>query len=244
VHAQRLLGKRMDFPTADAKPEQVAEFRKNAGVPETPDKYGITLPAPLAGKEWDAGAVSKFLGAMHKAHARPEAVQAGLDFFVEYMAQETDRERAAGAQESQTERAAAVKQLEAIWGPQGGPLWRHHETRAITAIETLMADAPPAAVQRIKESANDPEVAHAFSLLADSLIERGFVGEAEQTGGLGLEDAQAKADAIRDASLKDPAHPFRNPNHPEHERVMKQFLAYSAIAAGPRGHEVIAEVRR
>lgn len=245
VHAQRLIGKATEYPKADAKPEDVAEYRRRAGVPETAAKYGVTLPQAPAGKAWDQGLLSGFLEAMHGAHARPEVVQAALDQFVTYAAKEADRERAASASESVADRAAAVKALEAVWGPQGGALWRHHETRALMAIDTLMGDAPPEAIQRIKEAANDPEVAHAFSLLADGLLERGFVGAAEQASDVGgASQAQAKADAIRDAAAKDPRHPFVDATHPDHERVVNEFLAYSAIAAGPRGREVVAEVRR
>lgn len=245
VNAQRLVGgKGFEPPPPGAKPEAVAEFRKRAGVPETPDQYGITLPKAPEGKSWDQGQLSAFLGRMHAAHARPEIVQAAVDMFVEVMAKQQDASRAQTAQESQADRAAAVKQLEAMWGPQGGPLWNHHHSRANLAIQTLMGDAPPEAIQRVLETANDPEVAHAFSLMADSLIERGFVGEAEQAGGMGVEDALTKADAIRDAAAADPAHPFNDPTHPQHDKVLKQFLAYHAVAAGPRGHEVVAEVRK
>ena len=246
VHAQRVIGKAVEYPAADAKPDAVAEFRKRAGVPESADKYRetVTMPTAPAGVTWDQAALGEFFGAMHQAHARPEVVQAGLNAFVSYMAKHADRTRSEEAQESQADRTAAVKALEGIWGPFGGPLWKHHNERAVTAIETLMGDAPPEAVQRVKEAANDPEMAHAFSLMADSLVERGFLGEAEQASSFGAGDAQAKADAIRDAAAKDPTHPFRDERHPEHERVVKQFLAYSAVAAGPRGHEIIAEVRR
>jgi hypothetical protein len=244
VHAQKLIGRGIEYPGADAKPEVVAEFRKRAGVPESPEKYGVTLPQAPEGVAWDQGLVGAFLTRMHAVHARPEVVQAGLEMFVEAMAKQSDRERSALAQESQADRAAAVKALEALWGPQGGALWKHHNSRAITAIETLMGDAPPEAIQRVKESANDPEVAHAFSLMADALIERGFVGEAEQASSVGIGDVLAKADAIRDAAAKNPAHPFNDPTHPEHEKIVAEFLAYHARAAGPRGREVVAEVRR
>lgn len=244
VHAQKLVGKGFEPPPADAKPETVAEFRKRAGVPETPEQYGVTMPKAPEGVTWDQGQVKGFLARMHAAHARPDQVQAALDTFVEVMAKHQDVTRGREAQETQADRAAAVKALEAIWGPRGGALWNHHNSRAITAIETLMGDAPPEAIERVKASANDPEVAHAFSLMADSLIERGFVGEAEGASSLGTTDALSRADAIRDAAAKDPAHPFNDPTHPEHEKIVNQFLAYHATAAGPRGREIVAEVRR
>ena len=244
VHAQRLVGKGFEPPPADAKPEMLAEFRKRAGVPETPEQYGVTMPKAPEGMTWDQGQVTGFLAKMHAAHARPDQVQAALDTFVEVMAKQQDVTRSRDAQETQADRMAAVKALEAMWGPRGGALWNHHNARALMAIETLMGDAPLEAIERVKASANDPEVAHAFSLMADSLIERGFVGEAEGASSLGTTDALSRADAIRDAALKDPAHPLNDPTHPEHEKIVKQFLAYHAVAAGPRGHEIVAEVRR
>lgn len=246
VHAQKLVGKAVEYPGADAKPDQVAEFRKRAGVPESADKYQITLPKPPegSGMEWDQKMLSGFLGKMHAAHARPEAVQAAIDTYVEHMATRWDQWRNLQAQSEQQDLSGAVAELEKKWGPRDGPMWKHHQGRAELAVRTLMADAPPAAVQRIVESANDPEVAHAFSLLADSLLERGFLGEDEMPSGMGGETAQQEADKIRDAAAKDPSHPLNDPNHPQHEAVVKKYLEFNAIAAGPRGREVVAEARR
>lgn len=246
VETKRMVGKGVEVPPADAKPEVLAEFRKRAGIPESPDKYAVTLPKPPegSGMEWDQKMLAGFLQRMHAAHARPEQVQAAIDTYVEHMATRWDQWRNMQAQAEGQDLSTAVAELEKKWGPKDGPMWKHYQGRAELAVRTLMADAPPAAVQRIIESANDPEVAHAFSLLADSLLERGFLGEDEMPSGLGATDAQAKADAIRDAAVKDPQHPLNDPHHPEHEKVMKQYLEYNAIAAGPRGREVVADARR
>ncbi|MGH2370949.1 MAG: hypothetical protein ACRDI2_22455, partial [Chloroflexota bacterium] len=61
---------------------------------------------------------------------------------------------------------------------------------------------------------------------------------------LGAESAQQKADEIRDAAIKDPKHPLNDPSHPEHEQVLKRYLEFQAVAAGPRGREVVATVMR
>ncbi len=246
VHAQKLVGKGLELPTADAKPEQLAEFRKRAGVPDSPDKYQITLPTPPegSGMEIDKPMLSTFLAKMHAAHARPEVVQAAIDIYAEHMAQRWDQWRSQQAQSENEDLSGAVAELEKKWGPRDGPMWKHHQGRAELAIRTLMSDAPQAAIQRVVESANDPEVAHAFSLMADSFIERGFLGESEVPSAMAGETAQQKADEIRDAAKKDPNHPLNDPSHPEHEAVVKRYLEYNAIAAGPRGREIVAEVRR
>lgn len=246
VHAQRLVGKSLEFPGADAKPEQVAEYRKRAGVPETPDGYKITLPAPPegSGMSWDQTLVKSFLAEMHGVHARPEVVQAAINTYYADMNKKWDAWRNQQNASENEDLSGAIKELEKKWGPKDGPMWKHYAGRAELAIRTLMGDAPPSAIQKIVESTNDPEVAHAFSMLADSLLERGFLGEEEMPSGMGADDAQRKADEIRDAAVKDPQHPLNNPNHPEHDRVMKQYLEYNAVAAGPRGREVVAEARR
>lgn len=246
VETKRMVGKGLDVPGKDAKPEQIAEYRKRAGIPESPDKYPLTLPKPPEGSGMaiDQKMLSGFLGKMHAAHARPEIVQAALDAYAEHMATRWDQWRNLQAESEQTDLSGAIAELEKKWGPKDGPMWKHHQARAELAIRTLMADAPIPAVQRIVESANDPEVADAFSQLADSLIERGFLGEDELPSGMGAEDAQSKADAIRDAALKDPAHPLNDPHHPEHEKMLKNYLELNAVAAGPRGREVVASVMR
>jgi hypothetical protein len=246
VHAQKLVGKSLDVPGADAKPEQIAEYRKRAGVPDTPAGYKLTLPTPPegSGMEIDQAVLSDYLGRMHAQHARPEVVQAGLDAYAEHMAKNWDRWRSQQASSEQEDLSGAIAELEKKWGPKDGPMWKHHQGRAELAIRTLMSDAPTDAIQRVVESANDPEVAHAFSLMADAFIERGFLGESEVPSAMAGETAQQKADEIRDASLKDPNHPLNDPSHPEHAAVMKKYLELNAIAAGPRGREVVAEVRR
>lgn len=247
VNAQKLVGKGIEFPAADAKPEQVADFRKRAGIPESPDKYAITLPKPPegSGMEIDPKLLSTFLGRMHAVHARPDQVQAALNMYAEHMAANWDRLRNQQAQDEANDGAAVIAELEKKWGPRDGPMWKHHLGRADLAVRTFMAEAPPSAVQRVVDQINgDAELAHAWSLMADSLLERGFLGEDEMPSGLGASDAQQRADTIRDAAAKDPQHPLRNEHHPEHAKVVKEFLELNAIAAGPRGREVVAEARR
>jgi len=149
------------------------------------------------------------------------------------------------AQDEGADAAAVITELEKKWGPKDGPMWKHHLGRADLALRTFMDGAPPSAVQRVVDQINgDAELAHAWSLMADSLLERGFLGADEMPSGLGASDAQQRADTIRDAAAKDPQHPLRNEHHPEHAKVVKEFLELNAIAAGPRGREVVAEARR
>lgn len=244
LEAQKLVGDSIRPPKPDAKPEEWAAFHKKLGVPDTPDAYALELPSLPEGLAWQPDQLAGFRSVAHAAGITPKQAQALIGWYTEYTMKLHESGIGNDARQAQADRAAAVKALESRWGPYNGPMWQHYQGRAEQAIRTLMSDAPPEAVQRIVESANDPEVAHAYALLADSLLERGFIGVDEVPTGLAPDTAQQKADEIRAAALKDPTHPLNNPHHPDHERIVKQYLEYHAVAAGPDGRRVVAEAHR
>ena len=55
VETKRKPGGPLEPPPADAKPEVVAAHRKRLGVPESPDKYDVTLPPPAEGTQLPVG---------------------------------------------------------------------------------------------------------------------------------------------------------------------------------------------
>jgi hypothetical protein len=62
----------------DATPEEVTQFRKDNGIPETFDKYDTNLPDGMVFGETDKPFLDKYLTEMHAKNASPEAVKAGL----------------------------------------------------------------------------------------------------------------------------------------------------------------------
>lgn len=244
VHAQKMVGDAVRVPKPDAPAAEWAAFHTKLGVPETPDKYALDLPALPEGLSWQQEQLAGFKTVAHQAGITPRQAQALLGWYTGYSLKLREASVGTEARDAQAERAASVAALEGKWGPYQGPMWQHYQGRAEQAIRTLMGDAPPEAVQRIVDSANEPEVADAFARLADSLLERGFIGVDEMPSGLGAESAQQKADEIRDAAAKDPRHPLMDEHHPDHARVLKQFLDYQAVAAGPEGRRLVTEVRR
>lgn len=93
-------------------PEQVAEYRKNNGIPETFDKYDTTLPNGLVIGEADKPVVDKFLEKMHAQNASPAQVKSALTAYYEiqqdYLAQVEDTD--------QTYRNSSEDALRAEWG--------------------------------------------------------------------------------------------------------------------------------
>lgn len=76
-----LAGKKTEgirVPGPDAKPEEIAAFRKALGVPDTVEGYEIARPEELPeGVQWSDETVQAFVGVLHK-HGVPPAVAADL----------------------------------------------------------------------------------------------------------------------------------------------------------------------
>jgi hypothetical protein len=70
-------------PTLPDNPseEQLAEYRKAIGVPETPDGYGITFAADAKPTEADTALLQGFLADMHGRHVPPGAAKAAFDWY-------------------------------------------------------------------------------------------------------------------------------------------------------------------
>lgn len=102
----------MRVPGPDAKPEEVAAFRKALGVPDKPDGYGIKKPDQLPeGVVWDDAKVSKFTELAHK-HGIPAAA---VKEIIEYNIANNREAHEAG-------RLAAEKQQENTSTRSGRPL--------------------------------------------------------------------------------------------------------------------------
>lgn len=96
----------------DAKPEQVAEWRKENGIPEAADKYehGLKLDelAPLSAK-----AVEMMTARAHAANASPEVVKAMVSAIPEIQALAAEQVESANA----AAKAETIEELRSEWGP-------------------------------------------------------------------------------------------------------------------------------
>jgi hypothetical protein len=98
----------------DAKAEELAAWRAEAGIPETPDKYDLDLGSGLVVGEADKPLVGKFLAAAHATNQTPDQVKASLRAYYEVNEQlNADQvEKDKQVQESSTEA------LRTEWGPE------------------------------------------------------------------------------------------------------------------------------
>lgn len=70
-------------PPEDATPEEIAAFRKVAGIPEKADGYGIAYPQDLKPSEADIAALTAFQEHMHSRNVPPSAAKAAFEFYME-----------------------------------------------------------------------------------------------------------------------------------------------------------------
>lgn len=69
----------------DATPEQLAEWRKDNGIPEAPDKYDLKFDNGLVIGEQDKPLIDEFVTKMHGENATPSQVKAAIASYYEIL---------------------------------------------------------------------------------------------------------------------------------------------------------------
>jgi hypothetical protein len=102
------------LPTLPENPteEQVAEYRKAIGIPETPDGYGIKFDESLGATEADNEMLQGFLAHMHGQHIPPAHAQAAFGWYQQWAAEQRDKQVAT----AQRERARITNELRKEYG--------------------------------------------------------------------------------------------------------------------------------
>lgn len=98
----------------NATPEQVAEYRKENGIPESADKYEVKLPQGLVIADADKPAVNKFLEKAHKNNMPVEAANKALASYYETVAEV----QAQVTQQDRQFQAQTEESLRKDWGSE------------------------------------------------------------------------------------------------------------------------------
>lgn len=155
----------------DAKPEEVAQWRKDNGLPESPDKYDLNLGNGLVIGEKDKPIVDGFLKTAHENNMRPDEVKSTLRWYYTEM----ERQAAAREQQDDQQRTAALDTLNAEWGAGF--------RRNVNMVQGLLDRFPESVREAIKGGRladgrgifNDPDVMRGFVALALELNPAGTV---------------------------------------------------------------------
>lgn len=98
----------------DAKPEEIAAWRAEQGIPETPDKYDLNLGDGLVVGADDKPMVDQFLKAAHDSNQTPDQVKATLKSYYAV----NERITADRVEKDRQIQEETTETLRADWGPE------------------------------------------------------------------------------------------------------------------------------
>ncbi|WP_375408514.1 hypothetical protein [uncultured Methylobacterium sp.] len=121
----------------DATPEQLAAFRKEAGIPEKPEAYEIKPSNGYVFGEIDKPALDSFKSFAHANNWTPDQVQQGGEWYAQM------QEEVAGqqAESDSTFKAESEDSLRQVWGADF--------RRNIGAVQNFLATAPDGMADRL-----------------------------------------------------------------------------------------------
>jgi len=114
----------------DAKPEDIAKWRADNGIPESPDKYELKLRDGLSIGKDDKPIIDGFLKAMHEKNTPPDVASTAVDWYYSEIERQTE-ERAV---KDKSLASAAQEVLREEWGPE-------YRTN-LNVVENLLSTMP------------------------------------------------------------------------------------------------------
>lgn len=113
LETKKSKGELVSKLSKDATPEQVAQWRKDNDIPESPDKYDLKFDNGLVIGEQDKPLIDEFVTKMHTENASPAQVKAAIASYYEILGKQ---------QQEQAESDAAFKDeaLEGLREEWGG----------------------------------------------------------------------------------------------------------------------------
>lgn len=113
LEAKISSGQLKSQPKADATPEEIAAWRKDNGLPETPDGYRPNLPNGMVPGETDMPLVTGFQKTAHELGMTPDQFNKTLSWYFA----EQDAAKAQAIENDRSFRQQAEDALRAEWGP-------------------------------------------------------------------------------------------------------------------------------
>lgn len=117
INAQRLVGKKGVFiPNEKSPPEEVAEYRKALGIPDSTEGYQIKPEKLPDGMSWDDNDAKQFVEIAHRNHIPPRAMKELVNAHVARQAELGKRMQQAQINVLQSKHDAGMADLKASWG--------------------------------------------------------------------------------------------------------------------------------
>ena len=177
VALESKLGTPLAAPGADAKPEDVARWRKALGVPDTAEGYD--LGQPMVGETAIPSAnLDHFRGLFHKAGVPPGAAKQIVDGYAGWVAQQQATVRAQNRE--------GLDKLRTEWGD---PLWQRRKALAETAYAAYVPEALRTEMTRMGLQ-DHPGLFQVFATIGEQLAEAEYI-----TGDVPGQGSKADAEA-------------------------------------------------
>ena len=107
-------GGMIKIPDKDSTPDEIAQYRKDMGIPEEAKGYDLTLGEGMVIGDEDKEMVDGFLKAAHAGNYSQQQVTDGLNWYY----QQQENSLAARHEADATHHAAAEEELRKEWGPE------------------------------------------------------------------------------------------------------------------------------
>lgn len=214
-HAQKLIGaNKIPVPDKHATADDWKEIFKKLGNPDKLEDYKVSV------KE-DAGLDNDFMDwyrqAAHSLGILPHQAQDLIAQFAEKNSEAMKQMK----EQSEATLTETVNSLKKEWGQA----FEHKVKAAQRAVEEIGGKDLVEALNKTG-AGNDPNIIRAFAKMADFLREDVVVGANGSVSAMTPNEAVEKARSM----MSDPAHPFNNKAHPNHQAAKKEVERLYQIA--------------
>lgn len=172
-------------PGDDAKPEDVAAFRKALGVPDDPTGYGLAKPETLPdGVSWDDAYAAEFGKTAHELGLTAKQAAKLSEWQTQRVAAQVEQARAELAKSDEAEKAALQKMFNGD---------ANAVNAAVAAAQKVGAKVglPPNAFDPADKDYWGNEALAAFAKLSAQLGEHGFTPGSGNPGAMSVDEAKA-----------------------------------------------------
>lgn len=214
VHAQKLVGRdKVTIPKEDATEDEIENFWRKVGKPESPEKYDLSETQNL-----DTEFLDDFKKAAHEANVLPSQAEKLIKWYDLKAKEELEKSNAT----AESQRKEAFDRLQKEWG-------QDFDQNRLKAKQGYDQFVTPSLHDELKQKGltKDPTFLKVMYEVGKSLKEGSFRGEAVANIGLTPEMAQEKLNNI----LSDPKHPYMNSRDPRHDKAVEEVQRYFSVVS-------------
>ena len=201
----------------DASPEDVKAWREEQGIPDTPDKYDLTMPDGLVIGDSDKPYVDAYVNALHAENASPAMVKAGIAAYMTARQEQAAQFAIRDGEHTEALEAELVK------------AWGHSDyKRNIASVKAMLSQADSTVSETVLNArgpdgraiANNPGV---LKWLTDQARQLGYVGgTVVPSGGSNADTIDSELSKIKAMQYTEAG--ARNPAYWKDDKVQKRYL--------------------